>query len=92
MGAVPSVTTPYTVAREVGGGGQLQVYVDLLHALDVKVLAVLQLQQILFDIGHEKPPVWQKYSRLSVGMGGVADEKAHAAGDKIPELDHCGGH
>ena len=33
---------------------QLQVYVDLLYPLKGKVVAVLQTEQILLDVGHEK--------------------------------------
>ena len=42
MGAVPSVTVPYTVARTLGAGGEGQVDVLLLETLKGEAGAILK--------------------------------------------------
>ena len=50
---MPSVTTPYTVASDDGNWGKLKIDISFLNALNFKILAVLQTEQILFDIRRD---------------------------------------
>ena len=54
MGEVPSVTVPYIVVARDGNRRELQIDVGLLSALNLKFLAILQAEQILFDVRHGK--------------------------------------